>query len=335
MKMSEDELKQVLEDHKKWLKDNTKGQRADLSKADLSNADLSKACLSGANLSDANLSNANLGLANLNNADLNNAILFGAILIGVNFISANLTGADLSYASLNYANLLKANLSYANLSRSAISGTAFIDTELNGAIINNCSFDGSSGIDFATLQKSGMLPLEFLRGCGLPNSYIDYLPSLLGEAIQFYDCFISYTKTDEGFAEKLHSDLQGKGVRCWFAPHDLRTGDKIKSTIDGQIRIKDKLLVIFSKHSIKSDWVEHEVKTGLAAEKKKSSLTLFPIMIDKAIMKAEFGWAKNIRQADLPTGRHITDFTQWKDHDQYTIALTRLLRDLKPKNGKK
>jgi hypothetical protein len=32
---------------------------------------------------------------------------------------------------------------------------------------------------------------------GLPNSAIDYLPSL-GTAIQFYSCFISYSTSDQG-----------------------------------------------------------------------------------------------------------------------------------------
>jgi uncharacterized protein YjbI with pentapeptide repeats len=39
--MNREQLKKILDDHKEWLLDNTKGQRADLSRADLSRADLS------------------------------------------------------------------------------------------------------------------------------------------------------------------------------------------------------------------------------------------------------------------------------------------------------
>ena len=46
--------------------------------------------------------------------------------------------------------------------------------------------EGPSIIDHRTLQRSGRLPLAFLRGCGLPDRLIDYLPSLLEEAIQYY-----------------------------------------------------------------------------------------------------------------------------------------------------
>ena len=39
--MNQEQLNKILNDHKEWLLDNTKGQRADLSRADLSGANLS------------------------------------------------------------------------------------------------------------------------------------------------------------------------------------------------------------------------------------------------------------------------------------------------------
>jgi hypothetical protein len=43
---------------------------------------------------------------------------------------------------------------------------------------------------------------------GLPDSLIEYLPSLLNEAIQFFSCFISYSSNDQEFADRLYADLQ-------------------------------------------------------------------------------------------------------------------------------
>jgi hypothetical protein len=57
------------------------------------------------------------------------------------------------------------------------------------------------------LPSSGQLLLAFLRGCGLPENLITYLPSLLNRAIQFYSCFISYNYTDRAFARRLHDTL--------------------------------------------------------------------------------------------------------------------------------
>jgi len=92
--------------------------------------------------------------------------------------------------------------------------------------------------------ESGPLPLAFLRGVGLPDTLIDYLPSLLNQPIQFYSCFISYSAKDQEFAERLHADLQNKGVRCWFAPHDMPIGAKIIDALDEAIRLRDKVLLI-------------------------------------------------------------------------------------------
>ena len=58
--MDEKELKQNLEEHKKWLNNEGDGKRADLRYADLSNADLRYAELGNANLRGADLRNANL-----------------------------------------------------------------------------------------------------------------------------------------------------------------------------------------------------------------------------------------------------------------------------------
>ena len=75
-KISEDELKRILDDHKLWLQSNeSKGKRADLSDADLMGADLKDAVLHDANLRRADLRRADLDRANLTTADLTGASL--------------------------------------------------------------------------------------------------------------------------------------------------------------------------------------------------------------------------------------------------------------------
>jgi len=192
--------------------------RASLLSADLLSADLRGPNLIGANLSRANLSGANLSGANLNLAGLNLAALSGANLSGANLIGANLSGANLIGADLSGANLIGADLSGANLREAQLFETIFGDTELTDVQgLDACEHHGPSILDHRTIAKSGRLPLAFLRGCGLPDKLIEYLPSLLNElneAIQFYSCFISYSTKDETFAQRFHADLQNKGVRC-------------------------------------------------------------------------------------------------------------------------
>lgn len=71
---------------------------------------------------------------------------------------------------------------------------------------------------------------------------------------------LSYATADQPFAEKLHADLQQVGVSCWFASHDLKTGDKLRTQIYDAIQRQDKLLLILSEYAVKSDWVEREVE---------------------------------------------------------------------------
>ena len=87
-KITADELKTILELHKKWLAKQTDGVRADLHKADLRWADLRWASLSEADLSEADLSGASLSGADLSEADLSGAVLNWAVLS-----EADLSGA--------------------------------------------------------------------------------------------------------------------------------------------------------------------------------------------------------------------------------------------------
>jgi hypothetical protein len=139
---------------------------------------------------------------------------------------AKLLGADLQRVNLSEAHLIVANLGGADLSGANLNRAIFEETILADTDLSKCrgleltEHSGPSMVDFRTLQRSGPLPLAFLRGVGLPDTLIEYLPSLLNQSIQLYSCFISYSSKDEAFVHRLHADLQDKGVRCWFAPED-------------------------------------------------------------------------------------------------------------------
>jgi hypothetical protein len=176
------------------------------------------------------------------------------------------------------------------------------------------------------IRSRGKIPEAFLKGCGLPDAWIDYLPSLLGSMlpIQFHSCFISYSSKDQAFAERLHAGLQAKGVRCWFAPHHLPIGAKIRPAIDETVRVYDKLLLVLSEHSIASQWVEQEVETALRREREQGEIVLFPVRLDDAVFSQKGGWA-----ALVANTRYIGDFTGWEEPSRYTKGFARLLRDLK------
>jgi uncharacterized protein YjbI with pentapeptide repeats len=320
-------------------------RRVSLCEADLSRADLSRADLSQANLRKAILRRTKLrGVFFGSNTDLRQADFRQADLSGAYFLNVNLTRSDLRQADLFHARLTRSDLSHttlveanlrrtyfdgvtfvgANLSRVVLSGTVFSNTDLTDVEdLETCDHRGPSTLDHRTLAISGPLPLAFLRGCGLPDALINYLPSLLNEPFQFYSCFISYASKDHAFAERLYADLQNHGVRCWFAPEDMKIGDRFRLRIDETIRVYDKLLLVLSRRSIASQWVEQEVETALARERQQGMTILFPVRIDNTVMTIETGWPALIRNT-----RNIGDFRRWKTHGAYQQAFDRLLRDL-------
>jgi uncharacterized protein YjbI with pentapeptide repeats len=334
------------------------GEEIDLSGVNLSGVDLSGANLDSVDLREANLSRANLSWANLYGVDLSGANLYGANLLGTtlsratlsradlrgaNLSMANLREADLNWANLSWANLNAVNLHYTTLMRAYLSKahmdgaelleTLFADTDLSSVRgLSSCQHAGPSMIDHRTLIKSRQLPLSFLRGCGLPEPLIASLPDLMDEPIQLYSCFISYSHQNEAFAHRLHDALQDKGVRCWYAPENMRAGKKIHEQIDEAIREYDKLLLILSEYSMQSEWVKTELANARRREVIENRRLLFPIRL------VDFEAIRNWSCFDADTGKDsareireyfIPDFSNWKDHDSFERAFERLLRDLK------
>ena len=108
-------LKEILEKHRKWLYGDEDGERADLYGADLREADLRRADLREADLRRADLRRADLRGADLCRADLREADLYGADLYEADLYGADLYGADLCRADLRRADLREADLCRADL----------------------------------------------------------------------------------------------------------------------------------------------------------------------------------------------------------------------------
>ncbi len=340
--------------------------RADLTKADLTKATICFANLTGAALTEAQLNYALLYGTILREADLTKAHLINAelrevVLVKAKFIKARLWGVDFHRADLSEAQLNEAQLNEADLTDATLTNTSFRKAKLHHALLKYSKLEGTdftkATIGFTTfgamdlrgakgletldhqgpstigvdtlLRSEGQVPEIFLRRAGLSENFIEYAFALAQSPIRYYTCFISYSNQDEGFTKRLYADLQSEGVRCWFAPEDIKIGDKIRHRIDESIRLYDKLLLVLSEHSVQSAWVEHEVEMALAKEHTEKQTVLFPIRLDDAILEMEQnGWPAEVRHT-----RHIGDFTKWKQHDDYQQALERLLRDLKAESS--
>ena len=235
-----------------------------LFQANLRDTNFQGADLSSANLNGADLTRTNLGKARLQDVDLRGAGLNSAILNEAVLHTADLTSAVLVASNLKGANIVSTNCSYSDFRETDLTGALVIGTNLNGADFSNSTLTDAtigdlvfgdndlsavkglesvhhsraSTIGIDTIYRSkGKIPEKFLRGCGVPDDFIVFAKSLAVNPIEYYSCFISYSTKDQDFAERLHADLQGKGVRCWFAPHDIQGGKKLHEQIDEAIRI--------------------------------------------------------------------------------------------------
>ncbi len=303
-----------------WLKykslKNTDLRRANLSRAYLRLADLQGADLGDANLQETTFDQAHLEGANLSKTQLWRASLYEAYLMRANLGEANLIHTDLT----------KADCSEADFTGAEMARTILGDVNLRGAKgLETVIHHGPLVVGIDTIYRSkGQIPEVFLRGAGVPESFLAYMRSLAGEYMDYHTCFISCSSNDQEFAEQLYADLQSKGVRCWFGSHDMKIGDEIRERTDESIRLHDKLLLVLSEHSLNNRWVKKEVETAFEKEEREKKLVLFPIRLDDAVMHTTQAWAADIRRTRL-----IGDFTMWKREDTYQQSLQRLLRDLK------
>lgn len=331
-------LKKGVATWNKWRGWNSE-TRLDLSEAnllgaDLRGADLRRANLRLADLRQADLRGAKLSGAELIAADLRWAYLNAAELIGTDLTGANLNGTDLSDAKLTAANLTLAKLWGADLSEAIASNTMFADVDLSQAKgVETVQHVAPSKITISTIYLSrGKIPFEFLRGAGVPDNFIEYMHSLTGTAFEFYSCFISYSSKDQEFAERLHADLQNNGVRCWFAPDDGQGGQKFHVQIDQAIRLHEKLLLILSMDSMKSEWVKTEIKKAAKRQAQEKKDMLFPVSLVPFDELREWECFDGDLGKDLGAEIReylIPDFSRWKEHDSYQKAFAKLLRDLR------
>jgi uncharacterized protein YjbI with pentapeptide repeats len=313
---------------------------ADLVGADLQSADLSHASLSMANLSftdihDADLSQANLRRANLMGADLSGANLFAAKLFEANLYRANLIGAKFRNADLHGADLSAAEMVDTDFTLASFGATRFGGNNLTKVIgLESTIHRGPSTIGVDTLFLSdGNIPIGFLRETGIPEDFITFLPSLVAARVfEFHSCFISYSHQDEEFSRRLHSRMRNENLRVWYAPEDMKGGRKLHEEIFSAIQMHDKLLLVLSEDSIKSEWVITEVRRARKVEQQENRRKLFPIRLVNIKSIEKWGCFDADTGKDLAVELreyYIPDFSNWQDRDAFEREFSKLLRDLK------
>lgn len=211
-KISDEELRKILNLHEKWLRGEEDGIRADLGWTDLRNM----------NLSHTNLSAANLDYAILENSDLSRSDF-----IRTNLSCANLKNANLSYATLDHTNFSNACLAGANLKGAYLNNTILINTNLDGIEYKGktklfplqCPEKGSFiGYKAATIKRGHLGIIELLipedakrssatsRKCRCSKAKVLSITSIDG-AINYT---FAYSHFDENFIYRVGETVEVK-----------------------------------------------------------------------------------------------------------------------------
>ena len=126
--------------------------------------------------------------------------------------------------------------------------------------------------------------------------------------------FISYSRKDAEFVDRLANDLRNAGVNVWRDIDDIAPGEDWAGNIKDAVTKANVFLYVASKDSIHSQWMNREVAIAL-----QMGITVIPVIID------------DDGAGNLPTDlRRI----QWLDfRKNYNAALSELIKAL-PKLSK-
>lgn len=86
-------------------------------------------------------------------------------------------------------------------------------------------------------------------------------------------CFISYSRRNTNFAERLARDLSDAGVEVWIDFRQIHAGERWKDEIRRGVERSEVIVIVLSPDSVVSEWVQFEINYG--REKNK---VLLPIM---------------------------------------------------------
>lgn len=282
---------------------------------------------SGATFINCSFTNCKFSDSDVGHTKIQNSKFTNCYLGHCSFFRACFYKTKIINCYFGHTTLSEARIENTTIKESIFHNTIFYRTEFIGVKgLETSKYEGMNLFDTFSIPEWKNLPLNFVRGLGVPEFIINILNNPDKNAINFFSCFISYASTDYQFANKLYADLQSIGIRCWFAPEHLNIGDKIRRKIDESINIYDKLLIILSESSVNSHWVEHEVEAALEKEIERREAVLFPIRLDDCIQNIRQGWAAKIKRE-----RNIGDFSNYKNESEYKRAFKKLVESLKNK----
>lgn len=92
--------------------------------------------------------------------------------------------------------------------------------------------------------------------------------------------FISYSSRDLEIAKKTCIFLESQGLDCWFLERDMRPENEFVKTTVEELEKSDATVLIFSKYSNESRYVQNEIQYSFDLNHE-----IFPLIIDDTLPK--------------------------------------------------
>lgn len=92
--------------------------------------------------------------------------------------------------------------------------------------------------------------------------------------------FMSHSSADKPFARRLGNELRGYGASVWIDNAEIRVGDSLIAKISEGISTTDYLVVLLSKASCESEWVQREVNIALTQEIHGKTVKVLPCLLE-------------------------------------------------------
>lgn len=116
---------------------------------------------------------------------------------------------------------------------------------------------------------------------------------------KIYDIFLSHSILDVEFTNKLHGLLELAGFNVWYDEKKLISNTHILSNLPNYIDNSESLIVILSKNSCNSMWVQDEFGYARELQNKQDLNAIIPVVIDECKLP---GFFNNYKWIDCKDG---------------------------------
>ena len=92
--------------------------------------------------------------------------------------------------------------------------------------------------------------------------------------------FISHSTKDKVFVGRLARDLKKNDISTWIDDNEILIADSLPEKIENAIINSKYFIIVLSKNSIHSEWVNREIRIAVKEERDVGNVIVIPLIID-------------------------------------------------------